>query len=35
LAPNDKNLRDEWEMVKDLKTKKEREWASKMSGFYH
>ena len=35
LEPNNKNIREEYEQLCDLKTKKEKEWYSAMSGFYN
>lgn len=35
LAPNDKNLREEYAKLQDQKKAKEKEWFNKMSGFYH
>lgn len=34
LEPTDQFLRKEWEGLKAIKDKKEREWSEKMSGFY-
>lgn len=34
LDPNDRGLRTEYKSLVDLKNKKEKEWYSKMSGFY-
>ena len=34
LEPNDKRMRGEYQELLDLKNKKEKEWYSKMNGFY-
>lgn len=34
LAPEDKSLREEHKMLMEIKSQKEKEWYSKMSGFY-
>ena len=34
MSPADKNLRDEYKKLSDLKMTKEKEWYSKMNGFY-
>ena len=35
LAPNDQELRTEYQKLLEIKTAKEREWYSKMKGFYN
>jgi len=35
LAPGDTELRKEYEQLMEVKTAKEKEWYSKMSGFYN
>lgn len=34
VEPNNKHFRHEWGVLKEVKNKKEKEWASKMQGFY-
>lgn len=34
VEPGNKHFRHEWGVLKEVKSKKEREWAEKMSGFY-
>jgi len=34
VEPNNKVFRQEWGVLKEIKSKKEKEWASKMQGFY-